>query len=164
MLRWRALIRAIPLVLCDDHGQLDRSAAGAVPLLLDLHARQTMLVVVTHSIALAERFPRRYEMNEGPQVTSPDLRHPQPHVPLADQSGRAARSRCGIRAVLAGALVVGDSVRGSPREIALGRLGRTETVVSTATFVRADVADRLRESISHGIRRAARDRECLRYA
>ena len=50
-------------------------------------------------------------------------------------------------AVLAGALVVGDSVRGSLREIALGRLGRTETVVSTATFVRADVADRLRESI-----------------
>ena len=50
-------------------------------------------------------------------------------------------------AVLAGALVVGDSVRGSLREIALGRLGRTETVVSTATFVRADVADRLREGI-----------------
>jgi ABC-type lipoprotein release transport system permease subunit len=47
-------------------------------------------------------------------------------------------------AVLAGALLVGDSVRGSLREIALGRLGRTETVVTTATFVRAGVAERFR--------------------
>ena len=64
----RALIRNPVLVLCDEPtGNLDRSAADAVAsLLLDLHAaRQTMLVVVTHSIALAERFPRRYEMNEG---------------------------------------------------------------------------------------------------
>ena len=64
----RALIRNPVLVLCDEPtGNLDRSAADAVAsLLLDLHAaRQTMLVVVTHSLALAERFPRRYEMNEG---------------------------------------------------------------------------------------------------
>ena len=64
----RALIRNPVLVLCDEPtGNLDRSAADAVAsLLLDLHAaRQTMLVVVTHNIALAERFPRRYEMNEG---------------------------------------------------------------------------------------------------
>jgi len=64
----RALIRNPVLVLCDEPtGNLDRSSADAVAsLLLDLHAaRQTMLVVVTHSIALAERFPRRYEMNEG---------------------------------------------------------------------------------------------------
>ena len=56
------------LLLCDEPtGNLDRSAADAVAsLLLDLHAaRQTMLVVVTHSAALAERFPRRYEMNGG---------------------------------------------------------------------------------------------------
>ena len=39
-------------------------------------------------------------------------------------------------AVLAGALVVGDSVRGSLRDIALGRLGRTDTLVSTAGFFR----------------------------
>ena len=49
------------------HGQSRSVAADAVAsLLLDLHAaRQTMLVVVTHSAALAERFPRRYEMNGG---------------------------------------------------------------------------------------------------
>jgi lipoprotein-releasing system ATP-binding protein len=64
----RALIRNPVLVLCDEPtGNLDRTSADAVAsLLLDLHAaRQTMLVVVTHSAALAARFPRRYEMNEG---------------------------------------------------------------------------------------------------
>ena len=37
-------------------------------------------------------------------------------------------------AVLAGALLVGDSVRGSLRDIALGRLGRTDHVVTSAGF------------------------------
>lgn len=39
-------------------------------------------------------------------------------------------------AVLAGALVVGDSVRGSLRDIALGRLGRTDQVLSSMAFFR----------------------------
>jgi putative ABC transport system permease protein len=43
-------------------------------------------------------------------------------------------------AVLAGALVVGDSVRGSLRDIALGRLGRTVSVLHVASFVREGVA------------------------
>src|SRR5687768_17458173 len=43
-------------------------------------------------------------------------------------------------AVLAGALVVGDSVRGSLRDIALGRLGRTVSVLQVASFVREGVA------------------------
>jgi ABC-type lipoprotein export system ATPase subunit len=38
-------------------------------LLLDMHARRrTILVVVTHSAALAERFPVRYEMSGGELV------------------------------------------------------------------------------------------------
>jgi lipoprotein-releasing system ATP-binding protein len=64
----RALIRNPVLVLCDEPtGNLDRTAAdGVASLLLDLHqARQTILVVVTHSASLAERFPARYEMNGG---------------------------------------------------------------------------------------------------
>jgi len=64
----RALIRNPTLLLCDEPtGNLDRAAADAVAsLLLDLHAaRQTILVVVTHSAALAERFPVRYEMADG---------------------------------------------------------------------------------------------------
>ena len=64
----RALIRQPVLMLCDEPtGNLDSAAAGVVAtLLLELHAAQhTMLVVVTHSLALAERFPVRYEMTGG---------------------------------------------------------------------------------------------------
>jgi lipoprotein-releasing system ATP-binding protein len=64
----RALIRDPLILLCDEPtGNLDRSSADTVAsLLLDLHAvRQTVLVVVTHNAALAERFAVRYEMNGG---------------------------------------------------------------------------------------------------
>ena len=64
----RALVRNPSLLLCDEPtGNLDRTSAAAVAdLLLDLRAdRGTMLVVVTHSAALAERFPVRYEMDGG---------------------------------------------------------------------------------------------------
>ncbi len=64
----RALIRNPRLLLCDEPtGNLDRASADTVAdLLLQLHAaRQTILVVVTHSAALAEKFPVRYEMNQG---------------------------------------------------------------------------------------------------
>lgn len=50
-------------------------------------------------------------------------------------------------AVLAGALVVGESVRGSLRDIALGRLGRTDAVVSSTGFFRASLADDLRAAV-----------------
>ena len=49
-------------------------------------------------------------------------------------------------AVLAGALLVGASVRESLREIALGRLGATDVVVSSPTFFRAALADDCRRS------------------
>jgi lipoprotein-releasing system ATP-binding protein len=64
----RALIRDPGLLLCDEPtGNLDRANADAVAeLLLQLHAaRRTILVVVTHSLQLAERFPMRYEMTGG---------------------------------------------------------------------------------------------------
>ena len=47
-------------------------------------------------------------------------------------------------AVLAGALVVGDSVRGSLRDLALGRLGRTEHVISAQGFFPARAVDYVR--------------------
>jgi lipoprotein-releasing system ATP-binding protein len=61
----RALINEPTLLLCDEPtGNLDaRSADVVASLLLELHARQkTILVVVTHSVELAARFPVRYEM------------------------------------------------------------------------------------------------------
>jgi hypothetical protein len=43
-------------------------------------------------------------------------------------------------AVLSGALLVGDSVRDSLRDLVLGRLGKTEGVVTSAQFFREQLA------------------------
>jgi len=47
-------------------------------------------------------------------------------------------------AVLAGALVVGDSVRASLRDLFLQRLGRTDHIIASASFFRTQLADDLR--------------------
>ena len=63
----RALIQQPHLVLCDEPtGNLDPVSAGAVAsLLLDLHQRQkNILIVVTHSVRLADQFPIRLELLE----------------------------------------------------------------------------------------------------
>src|SRR5580765_5835311 len=46
-------------------------------------------------------------------------------------------------AVLAGALLVGDSVRASLRDLVLSRLGNTESVVSSQGFFREKLAEGL---------------------
>jgi lipoprotein-releasing system ATP-binding protein len=64
----RALILNPSVLLCDEPtGNLDRTSANAVAeLLLNLHTeRKTILVTVTHSAALAERFTTTYEMDGG---------------------------------------------------------------------------------------------------
>jgi lipoprotein-releasing system ATP-binding protein len=64
----RALVLSPTLLLCDEPtGNLDRKAADRVAsMLLDLHAaQQTILVLVTHSLELARRFPVRLELAEG---------------------------------------------------------------------------------------------------
>jgi lipoprotein-releasing system ATP-binding protein len=61
----RALVREPRLLLCDEPtGNLDRaSAENVAALLLDLHRRRNaILIVVTHSAALASKFPLRYEL------------------------------------------------------------------------------------------------------
>ena len=64
----RALVLKPRLVLCDEPtGNLDAGSAGKVAdLLLELHAREhAVLVVVTHSPALAERFLDRRRLAAG---------------------------------------------------------------------------------------------------
>src|SRR5262249_33780827 len=53
-------------------------------------------------------------------------------------------------AVLAGALLVGDSVRGSLRDLVLQRLGRADHVVSSAGFFREDLADAIAPDLTSG--------------
>ena len=64
----RALINRPSLLLCDEPtGNLDAETAGAVAdLLLELHAaEESALIVVTHSLDLAARLPRRMELRGG---------------------------------------------------------------------------------------------------
>ena len=64
----RSLIHQPRLLLCDEPtGNLDSvTAATVASLLVDLHERlQNILIVVTHSAALGERFPIRFEMSGG---------------------------------------------------------------------------------------------------
>jgi lipoprotein-releasing system ATP-binding protein len=61
----RALIRQPRLLLCDEPtGNLDRAAAENVAeALLELHrAQKTVLIVVTHSAALAGKLPVRFDL------------------------------------------------------------------------------------------------------
>lgn len=63
----RALVMSPSVLLCDEPtGNLDRDSADSVAgLLLDLQRRRdTILVVVTHSVELAGRFPESYEMSK----------------------------------------------------------------------------------------------------
>ena len=56
------------LVLADEPtGNLDRKSAAAIgELLIEMQREeQTMLLVVTHSLELAQRFERRYEIDDG---------------------------------------------------------------------------------------------------
>jgi lipoprotein-releasing system ATP-binding protein len=64
----RALVGQPQLLLCDEPtGSLDpKTARQVADLLFELHqAENTTLVVVTHSLELAARFPRRIEIQDG---------------------------------------------------------------------------------------------------
>ena len=64
----RALVNKAPLILADEPtGNLDRHTADAVAdLMLELHREEnTILITVTHSLDLAQRFPQCAELLDG---------------------------------------------------------------------------------------------------
>jgi lipoprotein-releasing system ATP-binding protein len=64
----RALVRQPRLLLCDEPtGNLDAETAAVVAdLLISMHAQQrAIMIVVTHSDALGQRFDRRWQMRGG---------------------------------------------------------------------------------------------------
>jgi lipoprotein-releasing system ATP-binding protein len=64
----RGLINRPGILLCDEPtGNLDRKSAHTVAdLFFELHQQEkNILIVVTHSLELASRFQRRFELNEG---------------------------------------------------------------------------------------------------
>ncbi|MFQ5743099.1 MAG: ABC transporter ATP-binding protein [Acidobacteriota bacterium] len=64
----RALINAPDQLLCDEPtGNLDIETADTVAsLILELHRNEAnILIIVTHSLELAARFERRFELREG---------------------------------------------------------------------------------------------------
>jgi lipoprotein-releasing system ATP-binding protein len=70
----RALVQGPRLLLADEPtGNLDpATAAGMLDLMLELNGEQdTTLIVVTHSVALASRFPRQLSLERGRFVEQP---------------------------------------------------------------------------------------------
>jgi lipoprotein-releasing system ATP-binding protein len=64
----RALINRPALMLCDEPtGNLDSSTAASVAdLVMELHHEENnILLVVTHSLELADQFARRFELRDG---------------------------------------------------------------------------------------------------
>ena len=72
----RALVLRPELLLADEPtGNLDRSTAAAVAdLLLELQAEEhAMMIIVTHSLALAARLDRRLQLDDGRLVAADEM-------------------------------------------------------------------------------------------
>ena len=104
------------------------------------------MIVVTHSETLGARFTRRWRMQRGvlTSVLPTRMLGSMLRAACATYTATNAMVVLGVAvavAVLAGALLVGASVRESLRQIALGRLGATDVVVTAPTSFRAALAD-----------------------
>ena len=151
----RALVLKPTLLLADEPtGNLDRANAQAVgELLLELHAQErTVLVVVTHSAELGEAVPAslRDERRHAPPRLTPTGRPKMLTFPRLVLRNLAYHARGNLAvllgvavgsAVFTGALLVGDSLRGSLRARVERQLGGVESVAFFPRPVRAGVAD-----------------------
>ncbi len=144
----RALVRQPRLVLCDEPtGNLDHDATDAVAdLLLESapDSSATILIVVTHNLELAQRFARTFRLSDAQPASAVSvcqcalvLRNLRYYwrTNLAVVAGVATAV-----AVLSGALLVGESVRESLRDLVVQRLGATDVVVASDRFFREDLA------------------------
>ena len=166
----RALIRNPTLLLCDEPtGNLDASIADSVAdLLLDLHAaHNTILVVVTHSAGPGGAIPGALPHGgprAGRRLTMSLFRLALRSATYYWRTNLAVLLGVGAAvAVLGGALLVGDSVRGSLRDIALGRLGKTDqalVVRRSSSAKRLADEHRARRRLAAG---AAHRRDRLRH-
>jgi lipoprotein-releasing system ATP-binding protein len=90
----RALIHRPVLLLADEPtGNLDRRTAESIgKLLLDLHREEnTILIVVTHSLELADLFPRLFVMEDGSLQTP--LPRPETGIRLPQRSDLGSPDR-----------------------------------------------------------------------
>ena len=154
----RALIREPRLLLCDEPtGNLDGDSADIVSsLLFDLHTRPKSdsgrrhpqhgpRAAVCRPVSVERSAPRagivrgHHAMTLLTLVRRSVLHYWQTNLAVVIGVGVAV-------AVLAGALLVGSSVRASLRTLALERLGAVDVVVTSAHFVRESLADELLET------------------
>ena len=134
----RALINQPGLLLCDEPtGSLDRQTATTVAdLLFALHrAEQAALVIATHDLELAARCDRRLHLARG-DVRRSLIYYWRVHLGLLLGTAVATTA-------LTGALLVGDSMRGSLRDLALERLGQIDYALLAAHFFRSDLTTEL---------------------
>ena len=151
----RALINQPDILLCDEpSGNLDTATTETIAnLLFELHnAEKNILIVVTHNLALASRFDRHLLLT-GRRV------HDQKRFPntlrniMRKFSWNALKHFWQIHltvalctaiatGVLAGALIVGDSVRGSLRSLTTERLGAIQHALLADHFFQPDLLQR----------------------
>ena len=145
----RALVRRPRLLLCDEPtGNLDRKSAEAVAaLLFELQQKQNaILIAVTHSAELAARFLDALRAGRSHAAASGVIRMRAGtllHRSIVHYWRTNLAVVAGVAvavAVLAGALMVGVSVRASLRDLVLQRLGRTDRVVLSSGFFRDRLA------------------------
>ena len=134
----RALINQPGLLLCDEPtGSLDRQTATTVSdLLFALHrGEQAALVIATHDLELG------CALRPPPAFARGDVRRSLIYywrVHLGLLLGTAVATTA-----LTGALLVGDSMRGSLRDLALERLGQIDYALLAAHFFRSDLTTEL---------------------